>query len=119
MVRAALVCLAAIAGAAGCSRDLAAGSVDGATVFAAACATCHGEAGKPPEALRNQLGVRDLTAPEFRMRATRALVEHQVRAGSANQKMPAFQGALSDAQITAVAAFVLGLGDAPPPPPPR
>jgi mono/diheme cytochrome c family protein len=119
MVRAAVVCLAVIAATAGCSRDLAGGSVDGETVFATACAPCHGEGGKPPEALRNQLGVRDLTAPEFRSRATLALIEHQVRAGSENQKMPAFQGALSDAQITAVAAFVMGLGGEPPPPPPR
>ena len=106
MVRAAVLIL--LVG--GCSRELAAGSVDGATVFAAACATCHGEGGKPPEALRNQLGVRDLTSPEFRARATPALIEHQVRDGADSKKMPAFKGSLTEAQIRAVAVFVMGLG---------
>ena len=53
-----------------------------------------------------RLNVRDLTAPEFRARASAALVEQQVRHGSANKLMPAFEGALSDAQIRAVSALV-------------
>jgi mono/diheme cytochrome c family protein len=35
-----------------------------------------------------------------------ALVENQVRKGSANKLMPALEGALTDAQIKAVAAWV-------------
>jgi mono/diheme cytochrome c family protein len=81
-------------------------SVDGPTVFAAMCATCHGPRGKPPEAMVARLGVRDLTSLELRARVTEKLVEHQVRHGSANKLMPAFEGALSDAQIKAVAAWV-------------
>ena len=53
-----------------------------------------------------RIGVRDLTDREFRARVTPALVEHQVRVGSKSKLMPAFEGALGDAQITAVAAFV-------------
>ena len=34
------------------------------------------------------------------------LVEQQVRHGSQNKLMPAFEGAISDAQIRAVAAYV-------------
>ena len=52
------------------------------------------------------LGVRDLTSAEFRARVTPALVEAQIRGGSKNKLMPAFEGALSDAQIKAVAAYV-------------
>ncbi len=45
------------------------GQADGPTVFAKVCATCHGAAGRPTAAMVAQLGVRDLTAPEFRARA--------------------------------------------------
>lgn len=96
----------AVAAAAACSSQPAGGSTDGKAMFELLCATCHGPAGRPPAAMVARLGVRDLTAAEFRARATPALVEHQVRAGSKNQLMPAFAGAISDAQIKAVAAYV-------------
>lgn len=86
--------------------EVAGGAIDGPKVFASTCATCHGPAGKPTEAMVQRLNVRDLTAPEFRARVTRALVENQVRTGSKNKLMPSFDGALSDAQIKAVAAYV-------------
>lgn len=53
-----------------------------------------------------RLGVRDLTAPEFRARVTPGLVEQQVRTGSKTKLMPSFEGVLDDAQITAVAAYI-------------
>ena len=53
-----------------------------------------------------QLNVRDLTAPEFRARLTPELVEAQVRNGSQNKLMPAFNEVLSAAQIKAVSAWV-------------
>lgn len=92
---------------AGCDRKVAGGSTDGAAVFRAACASCHGERGKPPQAMADQLGVRDLTGADFRARRSKELVMAQVTRGSANGRMPAFKGALTDAQIDAVAAFVL------------
>ena len=91
---------------AGCSRAPSGGPVDGRAVFQLLCATCHGADGRPPAAMTARLGVRDLTAPEFRARATPGLVEQQVRTGSKNKLMPAFEGAIDDAQITAVAAYV-------------
>ncbi|HEU4731979.1 MAG TPA: c-type cytochrome [Kofleriaceae bacterium] len=97
--------LLALAVVAGCGGG-AGGSTDGRVVFQSLCASCHGPDGHPPEAMVARLGVRDLTAPEFRARVTPALVEHQVRAGSKNKLMPAFAGAIEDAQITAVAAYV-------------
>jgi mono/diheme cytochrome c family protein len=70
------------------------------------CANCHGADGRPPAALTAQLGVRDLSAGEFRARVTPGLVEQQVRSGSKNKLMPSFVGAIDDAQIKAVAAYV-------------
>lgn len=93
-----------------CDRKVAGGSTDGAAVFRAACASCHGEHGKPPQAMADQLGVRDLTGDEFRARRSHALVKNQVMRGSANGRMPSFKGALTDAQMDGVAEYVLTLG---------
>jgi mono/diheme cytochrome c family protein len=92
--------------AAGACGGTAGGAADGPAAFAAMCASCHGADGRPPAAMAARLGVRDLTAVEFRARVTPAQVEHQVRKGSKNKLMPAFEGAIDDAQIRAVAAFV-------------
>jgi len=92
---------------AGCGRSIAGGNPDGPKIFAEACAACHGPSGRPPDAMIAGLGVRDLTAAEFRARVTPQLVAHQVRTGSENGKMPAFPpDLLSDAQVRAVAEFV-------------
>jgi len=95
-----------VAALAACNNNVAGGATDGPKVFASVCATCHGPTGKPTQAMVARLNVRDLTAPEFRARVTPALVENQVRTGSKNKLMPAFAGALDDAQIKAVAAYV-------------
>jgi mono/diheme cytochrome c family protein len=91
---------------AACTRGPSSDATDGRAVFQSLCATCHGADGRPPAAMMARLGVRDLTAPEFRARVTPGLVEQQVRSGSSNKLMPAFAGAISDAQIAAVAAYV-------------
>jgi mono/diheme cytochrome c family protein len=93
----------------GCNAEVAGGRADGAAIFAQACARCHGETGKPPEQMVRGLGVRDLTAPEFRDRATLALVQKQVREGSQNKIMPSYASSMSAAQIDAVAVYVLSL----------
>ncbi|HEX2685681.1 MAG TPA: c-type cytochrome [Kofleriaceae bacterium] len=93
----------------GCGRAPSSGGVaatNGQAVFASMCATCHGPDGRPPASMVARLGVRDLTAAEFRARVTPALVEQQVRVGSKNKLMPSFAGVLEDAQVTAVAAYV-------------
>src|SRR5262245_38692270 len=101
-----LVLGASAVGGAGCSGGPRVDARDGREVFEKLCAICHGADGRPPAAMAARLGVRDLTAPEFRARVTPALVEHQVRAGSTSKLMPSFEGAISDAQIAAVAVFV-------------
>lgn len=91
---------------AACKADASNGSVEGPKIFETMCATCHGPTGKPTEARVAQLNVKDLTSPELRGRVSPELVENQVRHGSANKLMPPFEGVLTDAQITAVAAWV-------------
>ena len=109
----AVVVAAAVPGGGACNRDPAGGATDGASVYAMLCATCHGPDGRPSAAMVARLGVRDLTAPELRARIAASgpsLVEQQVRHGSQNKLMPAFEGAISDAQIRAVAAYVASSG---------
>jgi mono/diheme cytochrome c family protein len=97
----------AFATVAACERGAAIGTTtDGEKVYQSVCATCHGADGVPPAAMAARLGVRDLTSAEFRARATLALIEAQVRNGSANKLMPAFGGAITDDQIKAVAEYV-------------
>ena len=79
---------------------------DGAKVFGAVCATCHGPTGKPNEMMVAKLGVKDLTSPALRKTLTAERVADQVRNGSQNHAMPAFATALSSAQIEAVAKYV-------------
>jgi mono/diheme cytochrome c family protein len=96
---------ALLAGTTACSNPTGASS-DGASVYESVCSSCHGLTGKPPEQMVAQLNVRDLSSPEMRAKITPELVEHQVRTGSQNKLMPSFQGAISDAQIKAVSAYV-------------
>lgn len=96
----------AVATLGACKADASDGSVEGPKIFETMCAACHGPTGKPTAAMVARLNVRDLTSPELRARVTPELVEKQVRKGSDNKLMPALEGALTDAQIKAVAAYV-------------
>jgi mono/diheme cytochrome c family protein len=78
----------------------------GAEVFTKVCTPCHGPTGKPDATMVAKLGVHDLTSPEFRAKVTEDKVEYQIRNGSQNKLMPSFVGAISDAQIQAVAGYV-------------
>ena len=111
-----LALVGGLAAAGACDRGDAAagGSADGPAVFAKWCATCHGPKGRPDPGMVARFAVRDLTAPEFRARVTEARVLEQVQKGSDNKLMPSFAGALSEAQMRAVAAWVAaGLPDPP------
>jgi mono/diheme cytochrome c family protein len=91
---------------AACSGQVAGGSTDGAKVFAAACARCHGEHGRPPQQMVDQLGVRDLTGAEWKGRRALATIEHQ--APGRRQRPHAYvHRRATDAQIKAVAAYVM------------
>ncbi|CAN5206990.1 hypothetical protein BH11MYX1_BH11MYX1_25940 [soil metagenome] len=79
---------------------------DGKAVYEKICVTCHGATGTPDATMVAKLGVKDLRSPELRGRITTYLVENQVKHGSKNKLMPAFEGALDDVQIKAVADYV-------------
>jgi mono/diheme cytochrome c family protein len=101
--------IAGLALAIGCNPMPGSSSQDGRTIYQELCARCHGPDGKPPEVMAERLGVRDLSAGEFRVRVEKlgpAMVAQQVRDGSKAKLMPSFAGVLDDAQITAVAEFV-------------
>lgn len=110
-----IVIVLAVAGLAlgGCKPNVAGGSTDGAEVYKAACAQCHGPTGKPPKQMADSLGVRDLTGADWMARRSKELVDHQVRKGSTNGRMPAFTGALKEEQIQAVVQYVMELPPAP------
>jgi mono/diheme cytochrome c family protein len=93
-----------VAGMAACTG--AADLKDGKQVYDKICVTCHGPKGTPDATMAAKLGVKDLRAPELRTRITVDLVENQVKRGSKNKLMPAFEGALDDVQIRAVADYV-------------
>ncbi len=79
---------------------------DGKVVYDKICVTCHGPIGTPDATMVAKIGVKDLRSPELRSRITTYLVENQVKHGSKNKLMPAFEGALGDVQIKAVADYV-------------
>ena len=91
---------------AGCEAGPRTTTTEGDKLYQQYCALCHGPTGKPTEAMIARMNVRDLTSKELRDRVTPTLVEQQVRKGSQNKLMPAFEGALTDEQIKAIAAYV-------------
>jgi mono/diheme cytochrome c family protein len=71
-------------------------SVDGQEVFTSNCGTCH---------TLSAAGTDGTTGPNLDdLKPDQATVEQQVRNGGGG--MPAFEGQLSDAEITAVATYV-------------
>lgn len=97
--------------AAGCKPEVAGGRADGAEVFSQVCARCHGPAGQPPEGMVARLGVKPLTSAHVQAEMSDADIRKQILEGSANKQMPAFAGALTDAQVEAVIDYVRGLDE--------
>jgi mono/diheme cytochrome c family protein len=103
LLAAALICLAA---GPGCSTEVAGGRADGAAIFSEVCARCHGPEGVPDAANVARLGVKPLVSPHVQRQLTDADIRNQILLGSRNKQMPAFAGALSDAQIDAIVRHV-------------
>ncbi len=90
----------------GCSEDkMAGGSVDGPKIFAEACARCHGADGVPSQGMQSRTGVKPLNSARA-VGMTDAELLAQIRNGSKNRMMPAFQGAMNDEQLTALVAHI-------------
>ena len=90
----------------GCDGKVAEGRADGAAVFRQVCARCHGPFGEPNASMVARYGVKNLRSQELQNRLSDAQIRAQILNGSENKQMPSFNGAISDAQITAVIAHV-------------
>ncbi len=97
----------------GCSKNKMAGSVDGAKGYADACARCHGADGVPTPGMRSRTGVKPLNSDRVKGMSDDEILK-QIRNGSKNRMMPAFQGAMSDAQLEAIVAHIRTLQAATP-----
>jgi mono/diheme cytochrome c family protein len=106
VLAAALVSVAAGA----CSTEVAGGRADGAAIFSEVCARCHGPEGIPDPANVARIGVKPLNSPHVQGHLSDEDIRQQILRGSRNKQMPAFAGALSDAQVRAIVAHVRTLG---------
>ena len=80
----------------------------GRVIYEQRCATCHGAggAGDGPAAAAMEPRPRNLRAPDFWRGRTTAELRQVVRNGKPGTLMAPFAGALSDAEIDAVVAFL-------------
>ena len=88
-------------------------SADGEAVYAANCATCHGEGGVGggPAAVGLEPPPADLTDAEWTTGdGTLSAIRNVVENGSPGTAMIAWKGTLTDAEIDAVSEYVHGLG---------
>ncbi len=76
---------------------------DGAAIFKAKCAMCHGPDGAGQTTMGKNLKLRDLGAAEVQ-KQTDAELAKWISDGKG--KMPAYKGKLSDAEIHALVVFI-------------
>ena len=80
---------------------------DGASLFKAKCAMCHGPDGAGKTPMGQKLGVRDLGSAEVQKQSVADLT-HLI--GQGKGKMPAFGKTLSEEQIKSLVAHLRELG---------
>lgn len=83
------------------AMSLSAFAADGAEVYKAKCASCHGADGAG--AMAKKLGSRDLNSADFQ-KSSDADVEAVIAKGKG--KMPGYEGKLSKDEITAVTKYI-------------
>lgn len=111
-----VLCFVVLA-ASGCTdTKVAAGSVDGKTIFASACARCHGADGIPTKAMMARTGAKSLLSPSLQNDWTDDQIRERILQGSASRSMPAFKGALSEEQLVAIVAYIRAMDDPKPAP---
>lgn len=79
-------------------------AADARTTFGAKCAICHAESGSGDSHFA-QSGIPDFTDPKWQARETDADLERVIRNGK-GKFMPAWDGKLSDGEITALIRFI-------------
>lgn len=76
---------------------------DGATNYKAKCAMCHGADGKGDTPVGKKMGVRDFTSPEVQKATDAELIAITTKG---KNKMPAYGGKLSDADIKDLIGYI-------------
>ena len=76
---------------------------DGAAIYKSKCAMCHGPDGAGQTTMGKNLKLRDLRAADVQKQSDADLTKI-ISAGKG--KMPAYKGKVSDAEITALVAFI-------------
>jgi mono/diheme cytochrome c family protein len=79
---------------------------EGAALYKAKCAACHGPNGKADTSIGKTLKVRDLTSDEVQKQTDAQLTAITT---DGKGKMPAYKGKLTDAQIKDLIAFIRSL----------
>ncbi len=75
-------------------------AADGAAIYKAKCAMCHGPDGSKANAA---MGIKPLSGPEVQAQSDAQLTEVTSKGKG---KMPAYAGKLSDEEIKAVVAYI-------------
>src|SRR5690349_24614402 len=78
-------------------------SADAAANFKAKCAMCHGADGKGDTPAGKKMGVHDLTSPDVQKASDADLIAVTTKG---KNKMPAYGGKLSDADIKDLIAYI-------------
>ena len=76
---------------------------DGAALYKAKCAMCHGPDGKGQTGMGKSLKLRDLGSADVQKQTDADLVKITA---DGKGKMPAYKGKMTDAEISAVVAFI-------------
>jgi len=78
-------------------------AADGAALYKAKCAMCHGADGSGATPMGKSMKLRDLRSPEVRKQTDAELTKVTA---DGKGKMPAYKGKMTDAEISAVVAHM-------------
>jgi cytochrome c6 len=81
-------------------------AADGAAIYKAKCAMCHGADGSGATPMGKSMKLRDLRSPEVQKQTDAELTKWTA---DGKGKMPAYKGKLTDAEISAVVAHMRSL----------
>jgi len=78
-------------------------AADGAAVYKAKCASCHGPDGAGQSAMGKKMNLRDLGSPEVQKQTD---AELYAWTADGKGKMPAYKAKLTEAEIKALVSFM-------------
>ena len=81
-------------------------AADGAAIFKAKCAMCHGPNGDASSGMAKSMGLKALSSPDVQKTS---VADMTAVVTNGKGKMPAMKGKLTDDEITAVVTYVKSL----------